>query len=87
MANAMSRKHEDIFTADEARDYLHLENIATLDHLRREKMLTGYMVGKQMMYWREDLDDCAMKMMGRTPPTRQPALKPLKPLEELRMAR
>ncbi len=74
----MSERHSNIFNAQEAAEYMHLESAATLDHLRREKVLAGYMIGKQMMYWREDLDDCAAKMFGRAVPPRMPTMTPMR---------
>ncbi len=74
----MDRLHPDIFTAEQAATYLQCE-VATLAQYRDQKMLVGYRHGKQgYCYWREDLDDCAMRVFGRTPPMRQPKLAPMR---------
>lgn len=70
MADAMSetRKHPDLFTPDEAAEYLHLDSVRGLDTLRKDFGLTGYAgVGKSYLYWREDLDNVALKIVGRDP--------------------
>jgi hypothetical protein len=74
------RQHEDLFTAEEAAAYLHLENIATLDTFRAQGWLNGYKAGKKLIYRRDDLDDCALRIVGIEPPAR---LKPPK-LKSLR---
>ena len=60
-----SRRHPDVFTGDEAADYLHLANPATLTWLREQKLLTGHQVGREYMYHREDLDACTCRMFGK----------------------
>lgn len=63
---ATPRRHPDIFTAEEAVAYLHLESVRSLDTLRDEGLLTGHRpVGKGYLYHREDLDTCALKMFGK----------------------
>jgi hypothetical protein len=59
------RLHPDVFTAEEAAAYLHLENVATLEWLREKDCLIGHIIGKAYMYHREDLDDCAGRMFDK----------------------
>jgi hypothetical protein len=62
----MDRKHPDIFTPDEAADYLHLDSVRGLETCRRDFGLAGYAgINKSFIYHREDLDRCAMRMCGR----------------------
>lgn len=62
------RTHPDLFTSDEAAAYLHLESDAGLETCRRDFGLIGHRcVNKSFMYWREDLDKCALRMVGRDP--------------------
>ncbi len=75
---AEERRHPDLFSASEAATYLHLENAVTLDHLRREKLLTGFMIGKQMMYLKNDLDDCIAKLAGLPVTPRLPKMTPMR---------
>lgn len=67
-------RHPDVFTAEEAAVYLHLEKTATVEWLREKGMLIGHKVGMCYMYHREDLDHCAAHMLGKVhapPSTRQ----------------
>ena len=61
-------RHPDVFTADEAAAYLHLENVATLDWLVENKFLTRQKIGRGFMYHKSDLDQCAYLMFGKQPP-------------------
>lgn len=60
------RKHPDIFTSDEAAEYLRLPNPETLATLRQNyglQPLAG--VTKCHLYHREDLDLCVKRMFGK----------------------
>lgn len=75
------RHHPDLFNASQAVAYLHLESEASLRTLREDFGLVGYQgVGKGFMYWREDLDNVALRIVGRAPLSSKQAPK-------LRMAR
>jgi hypothetical protein len=68
MSDASVRQHPDLFTPDEAAAYLHLESVRGLDTLRSDFGLVGYTgVGKSFLYWREDLDNVALRIVGRKP--------------------
>jgi hypothetical protein len=59
-------KHPDIFTPEEAVEYLHLKDERELRTLREDFGLVGFPgVGKGFMYWREDLDRAALRWFGR----------------------
>jgi hypothetical protein len=61
-----TRRHPDLFTPEEAAAYLHLPSEESLKTLREKKFLVGYEgYARHLMYWREDLDNCALKMAGR----------------------
>lgn len=61
-----NRKHPDLFTAEEAAEYLHLESPRGLETLRQNFGLVGYNgVNRSLLYWREDLDKCALRVVGR----------------------
>jgi hypothetical protein len=63
---AEDRKHPDLFTAEEAAAYLRLDCIETLARLRKDFGLVGFTgINKSMVYWREDLDKCALRIVGR----------------------
>lgn len=65
------RKHPDLFTPEEAAEYLHLPSVETLKTLREKKVLVGFPDWtRYTIYHREDLDDCAARMCGRTPAPR-----------------
>src|SRR4051812_42927692 len=53
-----SRRHPDLFDAREALLYLHQppENIATLETLRAKGLLRGVKIGKELTYFRDELD-------------------------------
>lgn len=68
MEQAQPRRHPDVFTGEEAAEYLHLPNPATLTWLREQKFLLGHQVGKEYMYHRSDLDACACMMFGKPVP-------------------
>ena len=60
------RRHPDLFTAEEAIVYLHLDGERALRTLRDDYGLVGHPgVGKGFMYWREDLDRAALRIVGR----------------------
>lgn len=62
----MDRKHPDIFTPEEAADYLHLDSVRKLEACEQEAGLVGQSIpGIGVRYHREDLDKCAMRMAGR----------------------
>lgn len=62
----MATKHPDIFTPEEAAEYLHLDSVRGLDTLRRDYGLVGYSgVNKSFVYHRDDLDRCALRMCGK----------------------
>ena len=61
------RKHPDLFTAQEAAEYLHLDAEAgerTLETLRQKHGLIGQQVGKALMYHRKNLDACIDRIFG-----------------------
>jgi hypothetical protein len=52
-----TRKHPDVFTAEEAVEYLHLDSEQTLRTLRDRFGLVGIpFFGKELRYLRKDLD-------------------------------
>lgn len=65
-----TRHHPDLFSPDEAAAYLHLDSTATLDTFRQRGWLEGYRAGKGLLYWRADLDDCALRIVGAPVPAR-----------------
>lgn len=67
----MGDKHPDLFSPREAARYLHLDSLETLNSLRRKGWLRGYQAGQRYMYYRIDLDDCALRIVGIEPPARQ----------------
>ena len=75
-----TRKHPDLFTAEEAAAYLHLESVNSLRTMRDQFGLIGHPAGKGFVYWREDLDNTALRIVGRSPMA-------AKPSQKLRMAR
>lgn len=59
-------KHPDLFTPEEAADYLHLESVRGLDTCRKDFGLVGHSgVNKSYIYHREDLDLCAQRLCGK----------------------
>lgn len=62
--------HPKLLSRERAAKYLGFENPATLDWCRSQGFLVAYTAGKQTMYWRDDLDDCAMKIVGLEPTPR-----------------
>lgn len=62
------RLHPDLFTAEEAFQYLRLHSVESLRTLEDKDMLKAA-VGftKYKLYHREDLDDCARRMFGKLP--------------------
>lgn len=65
-AEAEPRKHPDLFTPEEAAAYMHLDSVRGLETLREKYDLIGYAgVNKALMYYREDLDACALRMVDR----------------------
>jgi hypothetical protein len=65
MSDTMKRRHPDLFTPDEAAEYLHLEGPQCLAALRDAYQLTGRRVGKGFMYHREELDTCALRIFDK----------------------
>lgn len=60
------RTHPDLFTPDEAAAYLHLDSVRSLETLREHFGLIGFGgVNRGFLYWREDLDKCALRIVGR----------------------
>lgn len=52
-----TRRHPDLFTADEAAEYLHQPgNPRLMDTLREKKLVEGAKVGKELMFHRQELD-------------------------------
>jgi hypothetical protein len=64
---APPRRHPDVFTAEEAVAYLHLEGEGSLDWLVGKSFLRREKVGRVYLYHREDLDACARLMFGKEP--------------------
>lgn len=63
---ADNRRHPDIFTSDEAAEYLRLPNADALATCRSEfglQPLSG--LTKGYLYHREDLDLCVKRMFGK----------------------
>lgn len=61
-----ARKHPDLFTPEEAAAYLHLDSVRGLETLRLRYGLVGYSgVNKSLMYFRADLDACALRIVDR----------------------
>lgn len=61
-----TRKHQDLFTPDEAATYLHLPSVESLRTLREKGLLVGHSGWTTyLIYHREDLDACALRMCGR----------------------
>lgn len=60
------RRHPDLFTADEALQYLHLSGEAdrTLETLREKHQLIGQKVGRALMYHRRHLDSLIDRLFG-----------------------
>lgn len=62
------RIHPDLFTADEAYQYLRLASAESLRHLEKLDMLKGATgFTKHKLYHRNDLDECARRMFGLAP--------------------
>jgi hypothetical protein len=76
MACGMADKgpHPDLFTAEEAIEYLHLPppptGLRVLETLRYEKGLIGRRITRKYHYHRRDLDDFIQKVWGLKPPAR-----------------
>lgn len=65
--SATQRKHPDIFTAEEAAEYLHLDpegGERTLETLRDKYGLVGQQIGKRLMYHKKNLDACVARLFG-----------------------
>lgn len=70
---AFPRRHPDLFSTEEAVAYLHLDGPRGLETCREKFGLAGYQgPNKSLMYWREDLDACAKRIVGRDKVTAQP---------------
>lgn len=57
--------HPDIFTPEEAMEYLRLDTTRTLDWLEKHFHLNSQVVGTAKRYHRGDLDECALRLFGR----------------------
>ena len=69
----MDRTHPDLFSPEEAAAYLRLPSVKSLEKLRQKGLLTGYDGWTvYMLYHREDLDRCALRMCGRDPGAGKP---------------
>jgi hypothetical protein len=65
------RRHPNIFSSAEAAEYLHLDSERGLQTLRNNFGLIGYLgVNRSYVYWKDDLDACALKLFGRDVKTR-----------------
>src|SRR4051812_15530435 len=64
------RRNPDIFTPDEAVEYLRLESERSLEFIRKEYDLVGTRIGKGFLYHRRHLDACINRMFGLQPATR-----------------
>lgn len=74
-----ARQHPDLFTPDEAAFYLRLASVDALKKLRDEQLLAGYKgYAPYLLYHREDLDRCALRMCGRNPDQGRPVKMELK---------
>jgi hypothetical protein len=74
------RRHPDLLTPEEAAEYLRLTSAKALEKLRNEKMLTGHDGwAPYMIYHREDLDRCALRMCGKDPDAGKPNKVGFKP--------
>lgn len=63
-----NRRHPDIFTPEEAAEYLHLDSVRSLDTLRAEYGLIGHRgLGQGFLYSREDLDNAWLAYIGKRP--------------------
>ena len=60
-----ARKHPDIFTPDEAVEYLRLDSTRTLDWLEKHFHLRGHVIGSVKRFHKEDLDECALRAFGK----------------------
>jgi hypothetical protein len=61
------RKHPDLFTPEEAAEYLHLDpetGKRTLETLREKHGLVGQQMGKGFMYHRRNLDEVVNRVFG-----------------------
>jgi hypothetical protein len=65
----VGRSHGDIFDQQEALAYLHLphDSIRTLETLRKDRLLVGCKLSKDMMYHRKHLDACVEQAFGVAP--------------------
>lgn len=60
------RRHPDVFTAEEAAEYLRLDSERSLEYLRANFGLVGYSTfGKGLRYVRKDLDAVLQRMTGQ----------------------
>lgn len=65
--------HPDLYTPQEAADYLRLASVDALKKLRDDNLLKGYKgYAPYLLYHRDDLDRCALKMCGRDPDAGRP---------------
>lgn len=63
------RRHPDLFIGLDACAYLHLpaddSGLRTLETYRSKDWLIGHQHGRELVYWREDLDACVLRIVGR----------------------
>lgn len=68
-----NERHPDIFNPEQAAAYLNLTSPKALERLREKGVLVGFEGWAPfMLYWREDLNRCAMRMFGRDPDAGKP---------------
>jgi hypothetical protein len=60
-----NERHPDIFTPEEAAEYLRLESVRTLDWLHMHFKLHYQVMGTVKRYHREDLDSCVLRVFGK----------------------
>lgn len=65
------RRHPDIFTAEEAWQYMKLPSMRSFNTHRREHGIKGKRVGHGYIFSREQLDALRMKMFGMDLPGRK----------------
>lgn len=63
----LQRKHPDVFTPEEAVEYLHLDpetGLRTLETMREKHGLVGVQMGKGFMYHKRNLDALVERVFG-----------------------
>lgn len=67
-SSAPVRLHPDLFTAEEAYQYLRLHSVESLRTLEQKDMLKAAVgLTRHKLYHREDLDECVRRMFGKLP--------------------